>query len=221
MNKSARFSFKQQGVINPILLAVGGIIIVVVVISVATGAFKFSGSIRNDADQPTATQPSTEVTEDEEKASAATKTYTNEALGISLEYTDGWSMKENPASGVVVAFGSPKESSDDKFVDNINLSTTDLSSQPMTLDKLTDTWLKQTQDAAEFKLVDRKSTLMAGGDAEQLVYTYTNQGVNIKGSVTIATKNNTAYIITYTAEETSYDKFIDSANTAVTSLKVE
>lgn len=199
----------QKGVIDPKLI-IGGVIVIIVVavFFVATGNLKFSGSI---GDKQTSTTPS-----------STTKTYENQTYGMKLEYPEGWSIKESPAAGIIVAFGSPKESSNDKFVDNVNISNADLSSKPnVTLTQLADSWLKQTGSALSFKLQDRKSTTLAGEAAEQLVYTFNNNGVDVKGIVTITMKNNMAYIVTYTAEQTSYDKFVSAANTIATSLQVK
>lgn len=206
----------QQGIIDPKII-IGGVIVAVVAFFVATGNFKFSGSVGN---KQTSTTPAPGQSIPSQPSST-TKTYENQTYGMKLEYPDGWSMKENPASGIIVAFRSPKENSSDKFVDNVNVSNADISSKPnMTLMQLTDSWLKQTESAPSFKLQDRKSTTLAGEAAEQIVYTFTSNGMDLKGMVVITMKNKMAYIITYTAEKTSYDKFENAANTIVSSLQV-
>ncbi|MDP3973756.1 MAG: PsbP-related protein [Candidatus Daviesbacteria bacterium] len=220
MNKSARF---DKGVIDPKLIIGAVVIGAIVVFFIATGNFKFSASVNNQQ-ASTSSQSSTETSssQKEEPSVPKTKTYTNSTYGLSLEYPEGWSMRENPAAGIVVAFGSPKESSDDKFVDNVNVSFTDLSSKgDLTLEQLTDAWLKETESAPDFNLLDRKSTSTAGEAAEQLVYSYNSKGMDTKGMVVITKKGEMAYIVTYTAEQTSYDNFVDAANTVVTSLRID
>lgn len=222
---SAHFD-KQKGVVNPVLIVVGGIILVVVAISIASGAiktsFKVTKSDRYSPEQQVA-PPGSQKSESEESESQL-KNYSNKNEGLTLQYPGDWSIKENPAAGVIVAFGSPKENSSDTFVDNVNLSVSDLSSKPdMTLDQVADLWQKQTEEdlaTSTFKLSEIKPDTLAGQDAKRLVFTYSLQEKDIKGLVVIALKDKKAYIVTYTAEKASYDKFVNAANTIVSSLQV-
>lgn len=201
-------------------IIIGGIVVLVIIFFLSSGSLKFSTSIKPDSSKPQ--QPEQKTQESTPTTQSKLKTYQNESSGISVEYPENWSIKENPAAGIVVAFGSPKESSSDTFVDNINISTSDISSQPnLTLAKLADSWLKQTESAPSFNLLDRKTTSMAGEEAEQLIYSFAKDGIDVKGMVVITMKNKKAYIVTYTAEAVSYDKFVDVANTISTSLQIK
>lgn len=215
----------QKGVVNPVLIAVGGIIVVIIAISVASGALKFEGSISKTSDKPQTTSetPSKQPDEPKEESAASTKTYNKS--GISVDYPEGWIVRENPSAGVIVAFGSPKESEADTFVDNVNVSTSDLSSKAdITLDQVATLWQKQTEEdmaaGGTFKVLETKSDQLVGEDAKRLIYTYSKEGIDIKGMVVIALKDKKAYIVTYTAEEKSFDKFLNVANTIVSSLQV-
>lgn len=194
-----------------------------VVLGLASGALKFEGRISREGQTPVA-QPEPPATE-QPAALPATQTYENASLGMTLAYPEGWSVKENPAAGVVVAFGSPKESASDTFVDNVNVSVSDLSSQPaLTLDAIVDLWRKQTEGdlpAGAFRLTEIKPTTLAGVAAKRLVYAYSLQGRELKGLVVIARKGDKAYVITYSAEKASYDKFVSAANTLVNSFQVK
>lgn len=218
---------KQKGVVNPVLIAVGGIILIVVVISIASGAlktsFKVTKSDRYSPEQQVAPPTGSQESKSEESESQL-KSYSNKNEGLTLQYPGDWSIKENPAAGVIVALGSPQESSSDTFVDNVNLSVSDFSSKPaMTLDQVSGLWQKQTEEdlATEtFKLSQIKPDTLAGQDAKRLVFTYSLEGKDIKGVVVITLKDKKAYIVTYTAEKASYDKFEDAANTIISSLQV-
>lgn len=223
---SAHFD-KQKGVVNPVLIVVGGIILIVVVISIASGALKTNFKVsKNDgysAEQQVAPPKDSQKPKSEEPQSQL-KDYKNKNEGLSLQYPADWSIKENPAAGVIVAFGSPKESSSDTFVDNVNVSISDLSSKPdTTLNEVADLWQKQTEEdlsGGTFKLSEIKPATLADQDAKRMVYTYSLKGQDIKGMVVITLKDKKAYIVTYTAERTSYDKFENAANTIVSSLQV-
>jgi len=188
------------------------ILIIVVVVGAAiallvvSGALKLEGKVSKSENKPSSVQPS-EATKGE--PTPETKTYQNDSLNLSLEYSAAWSIKENPAAGVVVAFGSPKESNDDSSKPN------------MTSAQLTDSWIKQSESAPSFSLLDRKPTTLAGESADQLIYTISNQDKSLKGMVIIGVKNKTSYVITYTAEQSSFDKFLNAANALASSLKVK
>lgn len=211
---SANRSNKQSGKISPKLIIAGVIVVVIIVIAIASGVLKFEGSISRNNNQPSSGQSS-------EVSTPKNKTYTNIGSGISIDYPENWSVKENPGENVIVAFGSPKEGSNDKFVDNVNLTITDISSKPnLTLEQLTDMWLKQTGSAPSFEMVSSKSISIGAEAAKQLIFSYNDKGMAIKGFVAITMKNNNAYIVTYSAETGSYDNFADTANAITSSLKI-
>ncbi|MBI4059347.1 DcrB-related protein [Candidatus Microgenomates bacterium] len=199
MDRSAR------GFISPVILAIS-VIAAVIVVFLAN----------NNQVTPTQLGQST--------SQLSTKNYQSAKYGLTLKYPEGWSMKENPAADIVVAFGSPKESSKDKFVDNINISIINLAPQPSlkTVKQAADQWIRQTTVSyPSLKLLTRKPSTMTGQTAEELIYTISSQGFNLKGMVVITIKNKMAYIMTYSAESASFDKFVDAANTVTTSLQVK
>lgn len=216
-----RFFTAQRGVLSPIILVVGGVIVAAIVIFVATGALKFNAKVSTGENQYSVGDKETSSAQD--SSSSETLVFSDSASGVSLNYPSGWSKKENPATGVVVAFGSPKESSSDNFVDNVNVSTYDLSSKPnITVKQLADAWVADTKsDTPSLNILGQTTATLAGQSAEQLVYTYSREGLDIKGMVAIIIVGAKAYIVTYTAEEGSYNKFVDGANTVAGSLQVK
>lgn len=216
----------QKGSISPILIGVG-IVVLLIIILIASGALKANFSVsKNGSGQPEQQAvPANESSKEPQSDKSQLKSYSNKNEGLRLNYPANWSLKENPAATVVVAFGSPKESASDTFVDNVNLSVSDLSSKPnMTLDELTDLWQKQTSasmSSGNYKIVAIKPTQLAGQDAKQLVFTYSLQGKDLKGMAVLSMKDKKAYVITYTAESASYDKFENDANSIVSSLQLD
>lgn len=57
-------------------------------------------------------------------------TYHNEEDGVEIAYPKTWTVREHPAQGVLVAFLSPKDNALDTFMENVNLSTYDMSKDP-------------------------------------------------------------------------------------------
>lgn len=211
MSKSA-----QRGIIDPKLI-IGGIVVLVVVFFLATGKFNFSASVDKNTNN-NSTQNQQAVTPTQE---SKPKTYQNEAKGISLEYPANWSLKENPTAGYIAGFFTPKENSNDNYIESLGVKAIETTSQPnVTLQELADTWENQTQKAeSTFTVLDRKSSTIAGEDAKDIIYTFKDQGENGKGMTRVTLKNKKAYVFQYNALETTYDKYLPNIESILSSVK--
>ncbi len=214
MKKSAHSAAgrDQKGVISlPVII--GGIVVLVVIFLIATGSFKFSASVKPNNNQ-SYTQPASQPTSD---PVSKPKTYQSEANGISLEYPASWSLKENPTSGYIAVFSSPKEGGNN----DLGLKVVDISSKPtVTLQEIADLWENQTKAAEpSFAVTDRKTTSLAGEDAKEIVYNFKTNQVSGKGMTKITLKNKKAYIFQYNAGEKSYDKFLPDVEAILASVK--
>ena len=91
--RSRRAQCKQKGVVSPVLIIAGVVIIVIVGISIASGAFKFSGYVRNDADQ-TQNQPQESQKQEESKPQPLnlSETYTHPSPAFSFKYPGDWGL---------------------------------------------------------------------------------------------------------------------------------
>ena len=211
MSKSA-----QKGIVDPKII-IGGIIVLIVVFFLATGNFKFSASVKNpDKSAPSVTQETTPA------PTSKPKTYQNKKNNISLEYPDSWTLKENPAAGYIAGFYSPRESANDTYSENLGVKAVDTSTQPkITLQEVADAWENQTKKTeSTFAIVDRKSSTIAGEDARDIVYTFTEEGNSEKGITRITLKNEKAYIFQYSALEKTYDKYLPDIEAILTSVKL-
>lgn len=206
----------QQGVISPPLI-IGGIIVLVIIFFIATGSFKFSASVNKNTNKPTTQDQPTETPTSQSKL----KTYQNEANGISLEYPATWSLKENPKAGYIAGFFSPKEGSNDNYIESLGVKVVNTSSQPnVTLQELVDAWENQTKKAeTTFVVTDRKSSSVAGEKSSDLLYTFKDQDGSGKGMVRISLKNKKVYIFQYNAKESDYDKYLPTIEEILSSVK--
>lgn len=211
MKKSA-----QLGVISPPLI-IGGIIVLVVIFFIATGSFKFSASVNKNTSKPASQEQQAASPAEEPKP----KSYQNEANGISLEYPATWSLKENPKTGYIAGFFSPKEGSNDSYIESLGLKVVATSSQPnVTLQELADAWENQTKKAeSTFVVSERKSSTVAGEDAKDITYTFKEKTDSGKGMIRITLKNKKAYVFQYNAAEKDYDKYLPDIETILASVK--
>jgi len=199
-------SDNQRGVAHlGIIVAV--IVVLLLVFVFATGDFKFSASINQNSSTEEMAEPNF-----------------FEGSGVSLSYPGDWRQSDTP-TGYIAAFSSPSEGANDYFSENINVKSIDISSQPnSTVTQIADLWLTQTSadySAEDFQIQERNTTTLSGLPAEQLVYLITDGDINGKGMSSIVIKNGNAYLFTFTAESSeSYDRFIDSVNSILSSLEI-
>jgi len=114
----------------------------------------------------------------------------------------------------IFGFMSPLENKRDTFSENINFIIEDLSGQGITLAdyaKIT----KQQLGASikDFEIVDEGvNTSEDGMKSYNLIYDGEGQqGRDLRWQLKVMMLDETAYVITYTAERDSFDKFHDQA----------
>lgn len=133
-----------------------------------------------------------------------------------LKYPDKWTKQAMPNG---IAFLSPKENEKDMFQENVNMILQDLSQQPMNLEQYTELSKKQiTENFGASALVSMKATTLAGQEAKELVYNMNYQGRKLKLKQYWFIKGNTAYLFTYTAEPSQYDKYEKTATELIRSF---
>jgi hypothetical protein len=137
-------------------------------------------------------------------------TYHNEKDGVDISYPKTWTVKEYPATDVIVAFVSPKENALDTFSENVNLSTYDMSALPHS----TEDYVKILVDQllmifSDFQLVQKLPFPVAGQNGYRMVLSMgTDQ---VKMIVVYAfTIETTGYNILYigTKERYARDQFL-------------
>lgn len=133
-----------------------------------------------------------------------------------ISYPASWQKQEQANA---VYFLSPKENEKDMFQENVNLMLQDLSQQPMNLEQYTELSKKQIiENFGASALVSMKTTTLAGQEAKELVYNMNYQGRKLKLKQYWFIKGNTAYLFTYTAEPSQYDKYEKTATELIQSF---
>ena len=133
---------------------------------------------------------------------------------IGLTTLKSWSKQQQ---GAVTFFLSPKENEKDQFQENVNTMVQDLSSQPLTLEDYTNLTKQQIIQAfGSSAIVSIKDLNFAGHQAKEMVYNMPKnlmQGryQNLKLRQVWFIKDNKAYLLTYTAEASKYDSYLETA----------
>jgi serine/threonine-protein kinase len=145
--------------------------------------------------------------------------YQNSTAGIKMKYPQSWERQDinNPLTGEVVVFLSPKQSNADKFQEKVTISVEDFSG---TLDEFTDSSKKDISNhLTEANIINTSEINLAYQRANQLVFTGKDGNNSLKNWQVLTLRNYQAYIITYTAETNNYDAFSQKAETMVNSFE--
>lgn len=204
----------QKGNARLILIALV-VIAVLVAVVFATGLVKLNVTVdRVDKSESTSVPSSKNPT----------ISYESSKYGFTLKYPESWSVEAGTGSDPVVTFLSQKETANDKFRENLFVTVTDLSSkQDLNTSDVMDMWIKENKAgsyAATFDILSQKPVTVNDISAQQLTYTFTASGYEIKGMMTIAVKNNKAYLLSYSAEAKSFDTFTKEVNALISSFVI-
>lgn len=158
------------------------------------------------------------------------KTYKNPKFGLTLSYPSNWSVNELrkdpgvPANNSIVAiFKSPPQGQNDKYVENVIVNIQGPRSDIVSLEHYTQNSLRAFGNMSDtIKILNSSQDTVDGLPAHQLIYTSSAfPGLNLKKMQQFTVvNNNTAYVVTFSAEESQYDKNLPEIQKMVNSLNI-
>ncbi len=127
--------------------------------------------------------------------------------GVILQYPGNWELQEinQPLGGDRAVFKSPKQTSSDPYQENITLTVIDLP-QPLSKEQYYEQWLRpQLESESNIKLVNTpNSTTLDNRDANTVIYTVKEGGIELKRQAIWTVKNGTVYQLTYSGEVANF-----------------
>jgi eukaryotic-like serine/threonine-protein kinase len=146
------------------------------------------------------------------------KVYKNKVYGYQLEYPSDFTVK---TIGSATVFSSQIEDRTFAFSPSVNVVAVSLGAAPADLD----VFYKQSKDALERSLgqvtfLEDKKEKLAGVDAYRLVYVSRQKKADFKFMQIMCTRDNKAYVLTYTALQEQYDKLLKTAQAIIKSFKI-
>jgi hypothetical protein len=124
-------------------------------------------------------------------------TYEDRREGVRIKYPRDWTMKDHPNPNVIVIFIAPQQNALQRFHESINLSTTDLSKNPLTIQQYAETAAKQVAAVFPDTVMEEKKFLkVSGHETVKFVFhaTGTPEAMLVVYSLIY---RNMAYTITY------------------------
>jgi len=152
-------------------------------------------------------------------------TYKNDSYGVNIQYPANWSS--NPGEG--------NDNSGDSSTDIVTFSPKDTSSSAtfdVSVDKVDSSEnLKQyVSDSISDNKIDLKNytaseptlngVTLAGSPAYKVIYSFTDQGENIKGLETGTMVGNKVYFITYENSPSKFDSDLPTVQKMIDSFKL-
>lgn len=150
------------------------------------------------------------------------KEYTDPEIGFSIKCAINW-MAGEEQEGLAVSFRAPIDLKHPDFIPNVNIVVQDLSEAPefMDLKQFTVLSLSQVEQMFDnFTIVEKvKDCLMDDIIGYEVVYTGSQQGLELKFWQKWAIKKPKAFVLTYTATEDQYDSFLPTAKLMIDSFR--
>ncbi|WP_256758688.1 DcrB-related protein [Cohnella sp. WQ 127256] len=149
---------------------------------------------------------------------AGYKLFEDRTYGTSFQYPEDWTVQEN-VDGALALFLSPKESESDKFQENVSVIVEDLGGEKVTLDQYAEVSKQQLGAViTDFNIVtEEKGTLEDGEESYNLLYSGKQGDHKLTWQQVYMIVEGNAFVITYTAEPASFDKFVEAAGSIVES----
>jgi len=142
--------------------------------------------------------------------------YKSDEKSVSVNYPHDWQITENANN---VTFKSPSESSSDKFEEALRVLKVPYKNS---LSALTDEIVGEAKaNLPSFQIINSSDTVLGGIPANSLVYIYTDDRVGTLQEMVILTiKDDSAYIIGYTAESPKYTYYLPVVQKMINSIQI-
>lgn len=143
-------------------------------------------------------------------------------FGFRMKYPKSWRIQkiEDRFTGDVAKFFPLQNSDSNSFQPEISVEVQDLK-KPILLPDYTNSRVNEiTQFLKNPRIHDSRSAKLANLPAHEVVYTGKQEQYNVKMMAVWTVKGSRAYIVTYTAEESQYDAFLETAQAMINSLEI-
>jgi eukaryotic-like serine/threonine-protein kinase len=146
--------------------------------------------------------------------------YTNSMYGININYPKTWRLedKKDVFTGEVAKFLPPIP----QETQNLPLEVTiEVIPQSSSLNEYTNQEVDKITQIQNVKIEDSLPIQLANKPGHEVIYTVKEEGYPIKRKAVWTLKNNQVYIITYTARESQYFKFLNTFQEMINTLEIK
>jgi len=141
---------------------------------------------------------------------------------VSIDYPTAWFADKSGANRTTFVVLSPAESPADQFRENVNLMVQDVSHKDYNMDLYMQASAKQIRKFLAYPTILSSEEIESPyGPCHELIYTATQQNLELKFKQRHWLINGVSYILTYTAEPNSAETFQDIADKMFISFQIK
>ena len=146
--------------------------------------------------------------------------YENSKLGFELDHPQAWVQQERDDMFVTgVYFYAPLESEEDRFQEQVSVAVEDLGTKK-SLVQYTNDALAEIQQLSDPDASQPQTTSLGQNAAKKVVYQGEENGSSVRKMQTWSVKDRQAYVVTYTAQTDSYNKYLPTVEKMLQSFEI-
>jgi hypothetical protein len=162
-------------------------------------------------------------------SNATLKTYENPGFGLSIQYPSSWAgmqLRADPFAqtntSIVAIFEAPRENVSDTYRENLILSVQGPLEDTIGLEEYTQNSLNAFRSMSDsIRIFESSPNTLSGLPAHEIIYSSGLQNLNLKKMQIFTIVNgNTAYVVTFGAEESQFNKYNPVIMKMVNSIKI-
>ena len=151
--------------------------------------------------------------------------YSNSDYQFALKYPDTWSKRQidDPITGEIVVFASPPETAADAYSERVYIAIDSLSSEPTNLEEYSQSVLERIGNTinSNVELAEDFKTEIDNSPARIVIYSRTEEGLQLRQMEAFTIKNDRVYIAIYTAETAKFSEFYPTVKKIVDSWEID
>jgi hypothetical protein len=157
------------------------------------------------------------------------KTYENPGCGWSIQYPSSWAgiqLRADPFAqtntSIVSIFEAPRENQSDPYRENLIINVQGPLEDTISLEEYTQNSLNAFSTMSDTIMVLESSpSTLSGFPAHEIIYSSSLENLNLKKMQIFTIVNaNTAYVVTFGAEESQFNKYIPLIMKMVNSIRI-
>ena len=157
------------------------------------------------------------------------KTYENPGFGLSIQYPSSWAgmqLRADPFArtntSIVAIFEAPRENLSDSYRENLILSVQGPLEDAISLEEYTQNSLNAFRAISDrVRILESSSSTLSGLPANEIIYTSGLQNFDLKKmQIFTIVNDNTAYVVTFGAEESQFNKYNSVIMKMVNSIRI-
>ena len=157
------------------------------------------------------------------------RTYENPGFGLSIQYPSSWTgtqLRADPSTptntSIVAIFEAPLENQSDSYRENLVIGVQGPNQDVISLEEYTQNSLNAFRSMSNrIMILELSPSSLSGLPAQEIVYTSNLQNLNLKKMQIFTIVNgNTAYVVTFGAEESHFNEYIPEIKKMINSIRI-